>query len=336
MAKLKGPLLSANAHGKIANTLAYSHRNLKNITRKYHYPKKETTLAQWTQRHIIGLLTAHWQVMTDGEKATFNTLGAAARPKISGFNYFIKIAQTDLKTYHGLLAYWPLNENTGNTSPDLSGQGNTLTLGPTYPTNCPSRTPSVNKCFGNALQFDGTDDRAPAAAEIIPGSSDFTIEGLVLCSGELAGNTDKYATAFGALDYVTGIRGIGLRLDLTTRDLRAVVGNGVSAIETVLITAITTTNKDKWYHVLLAHNKSENKTYPYVNGETLAVITRAHALTTKVFSVGRSPSLNLAESYWYGKVDEVRIYNRLISTAEAKKHYNLLRQGKKRQYKVIH
>ena len=158
MVKTKGPLFSLEAHGKLGNVLNYSKKKSGSQVREFHYPKKKVTGAQWTQRHIIGMITARWQTLTDEEKATYVTSGKALSPPITGFNYFVRVAQADLKTHIGLVAYYPMNETTGATVFDASGQGYDGTLKPTYPSNCPGRVPSLSEKYGNALSFDGGDD----------------------------------------------------------------------------------------------------------------------------------------------------------------------------------
>ncbi len=130
MAKLQGPLLSAAAHGKIANQVIFSRRKGNNIARGFHMPKKDISLSQWTQRHIIGMLVAHWQCMTDAQRQNYENLAKESGLRISGFNYFLKVAQKDLYTHHGLCGYWSMNEISGDQVLDYSGQGNHGTLGP--------------------------------------------------------------------------------------------------------------------------------------------------------------------------------------------------------------
>ena len=69
----------------------------------------------------------------------------------------------------GLVAYWPLDEGEGDTTSDLSGNGNdgTLNGGPNW----------EDGKFGNALSFDGTDDHVDCGNPPILdfGTGDWTV-----------------------------------------------------------------------------------------------------------------------------------------------------------------
>ncbi|MCH8219568.1 MAG: hypothetical protein IH892_22680, partial [Planctomycetes bacterium] len=83
-------------------------------------------------------------------------------------------AQAD--TTDGLLGYWPLNEGAGTTSADVSGNGSEGTLN-----GDPGWVPGK---FGNALEFDGSDDYVDCGNSPILdlGAGDFTISAWVKTS----------------------------------------------------------------------------------------------------------------------------------------------------------
>jgi hypothetical protein len=137
MAKSTGPLFSLKASGTVGKKLTFSNKGSGQQVRKFHYPKKTVTLDQWTQRQIMGLLTAHWQCMTDNEKAVYNDYVNEHNLNMSGFNRFIKLAQTDLLTYHGLRLYYSMNQKTGGILIDNSGNGINGTLQPAPMDNSP-------------------------------------------------------------------------------------------------------------------------------------------------------------------------------------------------------
>ena len=159
MSIVKGPLFSLDADGTIGKSLSYSKKSQNNIVSKYSKPGDvspgESSPRQKDQRSIIKLITIHWQCMDDIDRLTWETAAKAARFKGSGYHYFLHMAQTDLKTYLGLVGYWSMNYETGGKIPDLSGNGNHGTLSPIYPCDSPPLVDSVNKKEGKALYFNG-------------------------------------------------------------------------------------------------------------------------------------------------------------------------------------
>src|SRR2546425_6303786 len=61
-------------------------------------------------------------------------------------------ATTSMTTLSGLVGYWPFDENSGNSTLDLSGNGNNGTL-----INSPTWTTKTCK-FANCLGFDGSNN----------------------------------------------------------------------------------------------------------------------------------------------------------------------------------
>jgi len=69
MAKLKGPLLSENAHGSIAKRLTFSKRASGNQARFQHANHDSNTTSQQTQRTLFLQARDAWQLLTTEEKA---------------------------------------------------------------------------------------------------------------------------------------------------------------------------------------------------------------------------------------------------------------------------
>jgi hypothetical protein len=150
-----------------------------------------------------------------------------------------------------------------------------------------------------------------------------SLEVWLRCQGELAGDTDKYGTVCGALTWDTAVKGIGIRRG-AAGTLYAIWGKNVAGWqERSIISNITTTNKNKWYHVVLTYELLATRMKCYVNGELKDNIVYAFLSSGLGFRLGHSMSLNSAESYWYGDVDEVCIYNRLFSAGETRKRFRL-------------
>ena len=70
MAKTSGPLMSLEAHGSIGKAITFSKRQSGQITRQFHYPKKDPTQAQLTQRFIISVNEAVERCRQDRDAKT--------------------------------------------------------------------------------------------------------------------------------------------------------------------------------------------------------------------------------------------------------------------------
>lgn len=320
MAKTTGPLLSLEAHGTLSKLLTYSKKRTGSIARSFHKPNKEVTLKQWTQRHIIGLLTAHWQCMTAAEKLVYEGLAKFATSPISGFNYFIKVAQADLYTHHGLCGYWSMNESTGAQVTDYSGNGNHGTLGPTYPSDVPSRVNSITNKFGKALSFDGINDRV----KITPAPTNTrSIEFWTFFIGPTSG--DYYFFNIGQDAFTDGFL-----LRVESGNLQGQIRQSNDLTYKFYSAAYAVPNDWEYYAITLDINTHTIKLYK--NTALIGTATAWDGTFTAFFNnnmyIG---TLYPGQRHFKGLIDEMRTYNRILSLSEIQKHYNLLRLNKKRQ-----
>jgi hypothetical protein len=325
MAKVKGPLFSVSAHGKLGKSLIYSHPGSGQIARNFHMPHKKTTLKQWTQRHIIGLLTAHWQIKTTSEKLIYENLAKASGMNISGFNYFVKIAQTNLYAHHGLCGYWSMNEPNGIQVKDYSGNGNHGVLMPTYPTNCPERITSFKKEYGNALYFNGTEDyvEAPDTPTLNPTTA-ITMEVLIKTTGNLEG----YARIISKRSPGSAYE---LILNTTSGALQVYIytPNGSTVVD-----GNTNVQDGKPHYAAVTREETVLNIYIDDYLDKAATVQPGSTESTSNLFFGRYPAASI--HFFKDMLDEIRIYNRGLSAAEVLKHYNLLRLDKQRQPLLIH
>ena len=325
MVKTKGPLFSLDAHGKLGNVLNYSKKKTGSMVRKFHYPKKKVTGAQWTQRHIIGMITARWQTLSAGEKAPYEAAAKIENPVITGFNYFVRVAQADLKTHLDLIAYYSMNELSGNTVYDYSGQGNDGVLSPTYPSDCPNREAAMIPEYGKALYFDGGSDlvNCGAGAGLYNLGDQFTAMGWVnaarfLEGANATGMVTKYWAPQGASFYLVTAAGNKFTWWVT----------GVSH------NTLTTRKINTWYHVTGTYDGAHIRTY--VNGVLDSAVTEKTgdiAPTNSPLILGAFVNVGYSLQ---GYLDEVKIFTRALGVTEIKKHYELLRCKKKRQPTIAH
>jgi hypothetical protein len=203
----------------------------------------------------------------------------------------------------GCVASWSFNEGSGSTVYDSSGNGNTGTIyGATW----------VDGKVGKALSFDGVDDYVN-----FPNSSSLNdySGGLTLMAWIKTDTVSKYQQHIIAKGNGLGYPGEDYAIALQPGDdLLFFIGGTVAwVVYGVYPDAIT---PNEWYHVAATWNGTEWAIY--VNG-TLKASGGNQSNSTLNFSsnplcVGREPGW--PSTSFEGIIDEVRIYNRALSSDE--------------------
>ena len=208
----------------------------------------------------------------------------------------------------GLVGYWPLNEGSGSSTIDQSGNGNTGTWvgnGPYYTTNA-----KVGTYAGN---FDGSTDYVfipNTGNKIMPTSNQpFTISVWL--------NTNTVASAWYA---------IGSNETWLTSGYRFVlVCNGTSCIAALwcnqsggTLTGINTSalSANTWYLVTVSYNGTSGSTY--LNGVLQGTTTGTVLGNTNNIDWGGGIG---GVDAFSGYLDDARIYNRALSASEVQGLY---------------
>ena len=198
----------------------------------------------------------------------------------------------------GLVGFWNLNEGTGTTANDSSGNGNTGTIS--------GATWTASGKYRNALRFDGVNDQVSIAnpSFFSFGSTDFTICAWIK-PAELTGSASQYAvgtynsssTTYWLLGtrydqyYFTAQNSSGSKFNL----------RGSSA------------SLDEWTHLCITRNDSnfslwENGVYINSTSESIGSLSSP----SNVYMGTRGD----AGSYFNGTIDEVKIYGKALSETQ--------------------
>lgn len=203
----------------------------------------------------------------------------------------------------GLVVCWLMNENGGNKIYDLSGNGNHGTFGAT--TTSPIWKPGQ---FGSNISFDGGDYIDCGAGVNL----DISVKTI---SFRLNGTFTNYARLLSAPsgftnDYQVVLDGTAGRINLTKG-----TGNNNSKI-----TGIGTFTNNKWYHVVITDGGTVASITFYINGVLTASAVNASSFDIAAgnFLIGKRQD---STNYYTGLLDNVQIWNRVLSANEIAKLY---------------
>ncbi|MDJ1179191.1 hypothetical protein PJF56_09965 [Roseofilum sp. BLCC_M91] len=214
----------------------------------------------------------------------------------------------------GLVSYWPLDEGTGTTAEDKSGNNHHGTInGATWetsglelspaPTVEPSETPSTETTI---LTFDGVDDyvNIPSNATLDV-TDNFTIEAWI--KPEVLGKR--------IVDKTIGGKNEGFTFDTYPQNLRF-INKGI------LFTSRTPLETGTWQHVAVTFKHEANGAKLYINGEEDNVATPSRVGTVTKLPVRLGSQADKLGNLFKGEMAEVRIWNRVRSPEEIKASMN--------------
>jgi hypothetical protein len=194
------------------------------------------------------------------------------------------------------IACWRFNEESGLTAYDSSGYGISGYL--------------VNMGTGrtdgksyNALQFDGTDD-------MVNVTSFQSLNGnwtMVMWAKPVSNNSAIYYVV-GANGGASGVGTGGIYINRVGRSNRWGIWNG-SAGDVGSLEGSSTPANGQWYH--LSAVKNGNTVLLYLNGNLDASSTIIGGLDYSNLVIGKGNGY-----YFNGTIDEVRVWNRVLSSAE--------------------
>ncbi len=216
----------------------------------------------------------------------------------------------DLYNYApGPVGYWNMDDATGTTTKDLSGNGNNGTLGDS------SYRPNWSQGkYGGGLSFDGTDDYVnvgdPSSGILDMGNNDFTLE--TWFNTNNTSNLHQYFMAKGHLDgYCDQAANAGYGFRISYGYLNFKLNPGAVSCGSVSGTTLISSLPTGWHHGAVVVNRSGNALI-YLDGK----LDGSASMSTNLGnSLNNSNNLRLGNYYagnylpMSGLLDEMKIYN---------------------------
>ncbi|OGN10715.1 MAG: hypothetical protein A3B91_03460 [Candidatus Yanofskybacteria bacterium RIFCSPHIGHO2_02_FULL_41_29] len=213
---------------------------------------------------------------------------------------------------NGLVGYWDFNSGKGkDIAWDLSGNGNNGRL-----TSMDPATDWVDSKtgLGTALDFDGSNDYVdmgtPSTLNL---TSNFSLSAWVRIS-TVANANQIISKGYDALN--------------TQWEMKTTTAGGNVSLQTFVnpssfgVQSISTLSANTWTHIVGTRDATTWRIYWNGVLDNSNVSTGPTATAEKV-AVGAVMSSGAPTQFWNGLIDEVRIYNRVLSATEIKRLYNL-------------
>ena len=251
-----------------------------------------TPMSQLLPSLPIDPVSGYYKYISNGE--TFSVSATLANNVI--YNYYSTDGYTTIDNT-SLIANWPMHEGVGTSIIDKGGV-NTCTLN--------GGTPWTN----NRLSFNGSIFVDCGTTSTLK-PKNFSIS--------LWFNSVDVAPAYRTLIGNGWDGGAGFGLWTAYNAVTFYVGNGVSPRKNEMSSAIVS---NTWYNVVAIYSEGVGSKL-YVNGilkSSLSTFTGSLVYDANSFNIGK-----LYGGYYYfnGSIDDVRIYNRILSQVEITAIYNL-------------
>ena len=200
--------------------------------------------------------------------------------------------------------WYKFDEASGTTATDAGTAPNAGTL-----TNGPTRVPGT--VGSGALQFDGVNDYVATATNLAPklgGTATLT----AWIRTTQVGDVKMYKSPG-----ITGVEQAGLDNDIFWGWIDDTGRIGVMAGDTAGAKSAKPVNDGTWHLVALTRDAASGRVQVYVDGVLSGEATSATGVKTTPFaSLGRIEDTSGAIDYFAGSLDDVRVYDRVLSASE--------------------
>jgi prepilin-type N-terminal cleavage/methylation domain-containing protein len=262
------------------------------------------------------------QLVTDGYLGSIPEDKDGSTTVISGYKLEYNPTKNNVQVYNtdnfsdyvddgatlttGLVGYWKMDENTGTTATDASGNGNTGTL-----TNGPTWTFGR---YASAVNFDGVNDNIDISPDYFPNYFDFTVSAWILLDPSTYSTSD-YFPIFGN-NQNNPFLGFN-PVNNTIVHFR----QHTTSSQTLLWGSITMLEDTNWHHISLTVDQNRLQAKLYIDGLFISSQTIGNEGYTHANGSLKAFGKDYA-GYWKGSLDELRIYSRALYTEEISALYN--------------
>ena len=291
------------------------------------------TLSAGTFSASTGTTRIGGYATTSGGTFTSNNgtllLDASSTP--AGSHTFNGASLGTVKISDGLVGYWSMDDGTGTTATDLGlGASNgafTNTSGSPWIT---SSLPNAIT-FGNpaAGSLDGNNDYVRIPSTVVATNDSFSACGWVNFNSTAITGTGASQTLLSvdpqASPGGTQVSGFMLqyRGDMSGRfGFTMYRTNSTSGTQdTVVATAFGRPSNATWYHLCATYNAATSAMNLYVNGTSYGPTTHSTTWNATGNTIIGSDWVGSRQHYLNGKMDDVRMYNRALSSTEVSSLY---------------
>ncbi len=214
--------------------------------------------------------------------------------RIVGSLILLTLSQHATVAVADLVAYWPMDETSGDNLRDLSGMGMNTPL-----RNCSSA--HVSGQLNNALHLDGDCDSKVAFANILAPQS-FTVAAYI-----------RTPSMPGPAQWVAG-HGNNYGLVVSENgDIRVYYYNGSSRPEITI--DVPDLRDGQWHHIAGSFNSSTNQIQAFVDGVLVGSGSGSGDIVYAANTDFHIGSMN-GEQHFRGELDELKIFDHALSEAE--------------------
>jgi len=208
----------------------------------------------------------------------------------------------------GLVGYWSMNEGTSTTAGDFSGNGNHGTL-QSFANPATAISGWGAGRFGNGLNFDGTNDYISTTKQYTNPQT-FTISGWFKTTSANGRKIVGFETAQTGTASAKYDRHIYMGTD-------GKIYFGWFPGTVVTVVSTNTLNDGKWHHFLATHNGSTGQLFiDGVSQGTNSGTPQSYSGYWRIGGYKLATWTNAGDGYFDGAIDDVRIYDKVLSTEE--------------------
>lgn len=242
------------------------------------------------------------------------TSAAIETPEVAWTGSLPAASYAALVTDDAPVAYWRMDEASGNLADEISGRAATVSGNPTYEV-----AGALEDDDNTAIDLDGSGDYFSVAYDADLNPAQFSLEAWFYRDVDTGGSER-------IIDTAASNKGFRMSIHPTTDVLFASLGDGSALSNT---SGITATQTGQWYHGVITYDGATVRIY--LNGSLENSAADGYSVNTSADM--RIGGLLAGGESFNGKLDEIAVYDRALDAQEVYDHFSMGRAGTA-QYKV--